>query len=105
TRDDHGNHALQDVADQREYRGELATVAQHVGGAGIFRSNLARVLQTHGTRDDDGSGNGTQQIGEQRQEVDHGALLEWSGLSPSSRICARRGARSAPSVSVIVSFI
>ena len=66
----HRQPALEAVAEQGQYRSALVAAAQHVGGAGVARAVLARILQAEQLAGDDGERNRAEQIGgdEQQQE-------------------------------------
>ena len=68
-RHEHGNRSLQDVTCQRQDGCRFAAIAQYVGRTRVFRTGLARILQTHDAGDDHGGRHRAKQVGQQRKNI------------------------------------
>ena len=58
----HGHKALERIQQQRHDRGRFAARAQHIGRSGVAAAVSARIMQPHDAADDDGKGQGADQI-------------------------------------------
>ena len=63
----HRQQALEHVAEQGDGGGRLAAHPQHVGGAGVAGALGARIGQAHQPADEDGRGDGAEQVGDEDQ--------------------------------------
>ena len=69
---EHGQHTLEAVAHQGDGRGLLAPDAQDIGRPRVVRPLGPRVGQAHQTADDDGAGDGPQQVGGEDEQDGRG---------------------------------